>query len=260
MESFGTFPFGEKVRRLIQKDQTPKKYFVIGSYASAVHATWRSAEDKIFSKALPVANEPEILWKGVPSESGEIIRRIKVPPEAGRLSQPGKWVNGGVGRLFDIEILRPLDIFRTDVWLVLLIPYTVANKGQRKALNRYTRAAGEYNLPVSNIKFSNIKTSLVDHNRIRELLNELEVAKAEVIITLGDLPLYHFIRLFEPEKRTLSCFKMYGQLHTIKINDKSYQLLPLYHPKAGEKVGSYTQQWKNVHSNWIKDTKNNLLK
>lgn len=254
MESYGTFPFGENVRRIEQTDRTHKKYFIIGSYASAVHATWRSADDKVVSKALPVANEPEIMWTGRPSESGEIIRHLHIPPEAGRLSQAGKWVNGGIGRLLNLEILTPLNLSRNDVWLTLLIPYAVANKGQRKAIHRYSRIAADLNLPGSNIKPSNIKSSLVDENRINELIGELEESKADVIITLGDLPLYHFIRLFEPEIRNLSSFEKYGQFQIIKINNRFYQLLPLYHPKAGENVGSYTQKWKYVHNDWINNT------
>ena len=34
------YPFGEVVHRLVQQDRTPKKVFVLGVYASAVHARW----------------------------------------------------------------------------------------------------------------------------------------------------------------------------------------------------------------------------
>ena len=35
------FPFGETVHPLVQQDRGPKKVFVLGVYASAVHARWR---------------------------------------------------------------------------------------------------------------------------------------------------------------------------------------------------------------------------
>ena len=35
------YPFGEIVHPLIQQDRTPKKVFVLGVYASAVHARWK---------------------------------------------------------------------------------------------------------------------------------------------------------------------------------------------------------------------------
>lgn len=34
------FPFGEELKPVLQQDRTPKKVFVLGVYASAVHARW----------------------------------------------------------------------------------------------------------------------------------------------------------------------------------------------------------------------------
>jgi len=34
----GIFPFGEEVHKVEQKDRTPKNVFILGVYASAVHA------------------------------------------------------------------------------------------------------------------------------------------------------------------------------------------------------------------------------
>ena len=35
------YPFGEELRPVVQQDRTPKKVFVLGVYASAVHAQWK---------------------------------------------------------------------------------------------------------------------------------------------------------------------------------------------------------------------------
>jgi hypothetical protein len=35
-----TFPFGQQLHPVVQTDSTPKKAFVLGVYASAVHARW----------------------------------------------------------------------------------------------------------------------------------------------------------------------------------------------------------------------------
>ena len=32
------FPFGEQLQKVEQQDKTPKEFFVLGVYASAVHA------------------------------------------------------------------------------------------------------------------------------------------------------------------------------------------------------------------------------
>ena len=50
----GTYPFGSPLRRVVQADRTPKRVFVLGVYASAVHAKWYSAEDKLLVRALAV--------------------------------------------------------------------------------------------------------------------------------------------------------------------------------------------------------------
>ena len=35
------YPFGQELKKVIQQDRTPKKVFVLGVYASAVHARWK---------------------------------------------------------------------------------------------------------------------------------------------------------------------------------------------------------------------------
>ena len=58
MREIGTFPFGEPVRIVAQEDRTPKRVFVLGVYASAVHARWVGVDGKGIIKALAVASEP----------------------------------------------------------------------------------------------------------------------------------------------------------------------------------------------------------
>lgn len=69
------FPFGERLHRLVQEDRTPKKVFVLGVYASAVHARWMK-DGKVECPALAVASEPRIFWDGNEDEAREIIGRI----------------------------------------------------------------------------------------------------------------------------------------------------------------------------------------
>lgn len=83
VQSEGTFPFGEPIRRVAQGDRSPKRVFVLGKYASAVHARWIGPEGDQKIRAVAVASEPCIFWKGEGAE--EIVTRIPVPIEAGRL-------------------------------------------------------------------------------------------------------------------------------------------------------------------------------
>ena len=64
MKSF-FFPFGQKLTKVQQTETTPnKEVFVLGVYASAVHAKWIDNERKIKVQALAVASEPQIFWTG----------------------------------------------------------------------------------------------------------------------------------------------------------------------------------------------------
>jgi hypothetical protein len=103
------------LQKVSQKDRTPKKDFVLGVYASAVHAVWRDTKGKVLVKALAVASEPEIFWNGDGAE--KIIRRIQLPDGVGTLAVAAKQFNGPSGQALDTHILEPLGLTRDDVWL-----------------------------------------------------------------------------------------------------------------------------------------------
>jgi hypothetical protein len=65
------FPFGQPLKLVKQQDRSPKKVFVLGVYASAIHAKWFSPDGKLLCIALAVASEPEIFWNG--GNAAEII-------------------------------------------------------------------------------------------------------------------------------------------------------------------------------------------
>ena len=53
------FPVGQKLTKVQQTETTPnKEVFVLGVYASAVHAKWLDKDGKIKVHALAVASEP----------------------------------------------------------------------------------------------------------------------------------------------------------------------------------------------------------
>lgn len=78
------YPFGQTVRPLRQEDKSPKKVFVLGVYASAVHARWKK-DGKVICQALAVASEPHIFWDGDPEEAKRIIDAVAMPAELGSL-------------------------------------------------------------------------------------------------------------------------------------------------------------------------------
>lgn len=103
------FPFGEMVHSLVQQDRTPKQVFILGVYASAVHAKWRRGTD-VICQALAVASEPRIFWDGDPEEAKAIIDQIRMPTELGTLEPAGRQLNGPSAKVLDEHILAPLGL------------------------------------------------------------------------------------------------------------------------------------------------------
>ena len=83
------FPFGQELHPLVQQDRSPKKVFVLGVYASAVHARWKK-DGEIICQALAVASEPRIFWDGNIDEAKHIIDKVNIPSELGILEPAGK--------------------------------------------------------------------------------------------------------------------------------------------------------------------------
>ena len=138
-ETSYTFPFGEPVRSVQQKDRTPKRVFVLGVYASAVHARWLDGDGKTLVTALAVASEPYIFWRG--DEVQDILRQINMPSELGKLVPAASNLNGPSGIALDQLFLEPLKLSRNDAWLCDLVPHSCMNPGQKKAIEREIQPA-----------------------------------------------------------------------------------------------------------------------
>ena len=138
------YPFGQVVHPLRQQDRTPKKVFVLGVYASAVHARWKR-DGKTVCTALAVASEPRIFWDGNIEEAKEIIRKISIPEEVGTLEPAGSHLNGPSAKVLDEHILGTLGYTRKDAWLCDLLPETRLNSGQVKVITeRYNPLIKQY--------------------------------------------------------------------------------------------------------------------
>ena len=252
-QNMNTFPFGSTLTKVEQKDKLPKKVFVLGVYASAVHAKWIDSDNKSVVKALAVASEPYIFWKG--DNADKIIENIQVPKEVGRLEPADSIYNGPSGLILDTMFLNPMGLTRDDAWLSDLIPYTRINTAQRKALKRYYEPlVQKYDLPKCTIPNYDSQEFNNDIRR-NEILKELESSGAKIIVLLGDLPIKHFIAHYIDDKRkTLADFgkktSEYGKLHTVRINNKEYQILPLVHPRQAGQLGRADQDWNDLHRQW----------
>lgn len=253
----GTYPFGSKLRPLVQEDRSPKRLFVLGVYASAVHAKWIGRDGRVLVRALAVASEPVIFWDGFGTDG--IVARIEVPARAGRLEPAAPAYNGSSGRSLDDDFLSPLGVARKDAWLCDLVPYTCLNPQQCAAINReYEPRRSDCGLPQ--VDLPQVPRAFADDKRRAEVLHEIEEAKPEVIVLLGDQPIRHFLSHQDRRWRKLADFgNDYGRLHPVVIRDRRYQVLPLAHPRQVRALGIHSTDWRFRHELWKRDVAPGLL-
>lgn len=252
MDSLGTFPFGQPVCRLIQRDRTKKRVFVLGVYASAVHARWIDADGRQRIGAVAVASEPEIFWRGDAGAAHTIISGIALPREAGHLVPASAQLNGPSGKALDELFLRPLGLVRDDAWLCDLVPFSCMNEKQSLALKReYDPVKQAFGLP--DYSWPLLPDKLADERRRAEIQSEVTASDARIVITLGDQPLKWFTRHYGTES-TLSRYERvpneYGRLHSFRMAGREMKLLPLVHPRQAARLGGHSPMWAALHEQW----------
>ena len=183
---------------LRQANQTPKEIFILGVYASAVHARWLGPDGSELAKALAVASEPYIFWRGESPET--IIDRIHLPSGTGKLVPAARMFNGPSGIALDERILAPLRRTRGDAWLADLVPHNCVNVQQQAALDRsYRPRLTEWSLPVPSVPV--VPSALATFARQEELSAELLQSRASIVILLGDEPIRWFSSRWYPRCR-----------------------------------------------------------
>ena len=252
--AFGNFPFGEPIREVCQEDRAPKCVFVLGVYASAVHARWIGPNMKERIKAVGVASEPYIFWRGDGAEA--IIARISIPPSAGSLEVAAAAHNGPSGIALDDLFLAPLRIDRREAWLSDLVPHSCMNSSQEQAIKRsYEPLVAQGFVPP--VSWPTVPTSLTDEMRRTAILGEIVDSGARTVMLLGDQPIKWFLGYFDARWTKLSDFgrtsEEYGRLHRTQLQGLSVDVLPLVHPRQAAGLGRSNLDWRSIHANWVRD-------
>jgi uracil-DNA glycosylase len=243
------FPFGQPLRTVVQADRVPKKVFVLGVYASAVHARWIGLDGKDCVKALAVASEPYIFWRG--DGAAEIVSRIQVPAAVGKLVPADRRLNGPSGVALDDLVLNPLGVSREDTWLCDLVPHSCVNPGQREAIARaYLPLLEKYSLPRPSIPA--VPKPLADGARRQAILAEIIESEAELLVLLGDEPIRWFMRHHDSRWRRLSDFTPYGNFHDANVGGRAMRVLALVHPRQAARLGPSSTSWWRVHGAWMR--------
>jgi len=246
------FPFGEPVRRLSQIDRSPKSVFVLGVYASAVHAKWLH-DGATVCQALAIASEPYIFWDGNLDEASEIISRIKIPPAVGKLTVPNKNLNGPSSKVLTDNILKPLSLTRHDAWLCDLLPESRLNPNQLRVIQaRYNPLIEFYGLNEVTVPAET--GQFCDNNRCLEIVQEISESQADTLILLGDMPIKQFLsRICILDFKNLQEFTRrygYGQPIELPIGGKVMKVMPIAHPRQIGGLGHSSDFWKQEHQTW----------
>ena len=246
------FPFGQELHPLVQEDRSPKKVFVLGVYASAVHARWKK-DSQIICQALAVASEPRIFWDGNVDEAKRIIDSVNIPAELGVLEPAGKQLNGPSAKVLDENILAPLGYTRQDAWLCDCLPETRINSSQAKVIKeRYNPLIEKYGL--NHVTIPVRPTAFCDHRRAEEITAELMESQAELLILLGDIPIAQYLKkVADVSYSTLGEYVDlygYGNVTETVINDKNIKVLPLAHPRQIGALGAHSEKWYHAHHKW----------
>jgi uracil-DNA glycosylase len=185
-----TFPFGMPIKPVQQEDRSQKRVFVLGVYASAVHALWLDdKDDSVIINALAVASEPEIFWRGDKPE--DIVAKVKLAVGAGSLVPASRTLNGPSGIALDELFLAPLGVCRDQAWLCDLLPESTCKPNQAAALGReYLPRMARLGLP--SYQFPPVPKELMTAARATEVEEKILEASPSVLVTLGDPPLKWF--------------------------------------------------------------------
>lgn len=246
------FPFGQELHPLCQIDKSPKKVFVLGVYASAVHAKWKR-DGKTLCQALAVASEPTIFWDGDKSEAQRIIESILLPDGAGTLEAASSQFNGPSAKVLDSDILAPLGYTRDDAWLCDCLPEARLNASQLKAIReKYEPIRREFSLPPVTVPAR--PTAFCDQQRREEITAEILESQAELLILLGDIPIAQYLAEvsdvpYSSLGEYVALYK-YGTKTSAEIGGKMLEVLPLAHPRQIGGLGKHNDKWFLLHKTW----------
>lgn len=246
------YPFGQTVKPLVQQDRTPKKVFVLGVYASAVHARWKK-DGKTVCTALAVASEPRIFWDGNIEEAKEIISKISIPEEVGTLEPAGSHLNGPSAKVLDEHILGTLGYTRKDAWLCDLLPETRLNSGQVKAITKHYNPRIEH-YGLNEVTIPERPSVFCDAQRCQEILAELKESQAELLVLLGDIPIAQFLNTvadvpYHSLQEYVDLYG-YGTATDAVIDGRTIKVLPLAHPRQIGALGAHSEKWNKLHQEW----------
>ena len=259
------FPFGQPVLPRPPSATGSRTVFVLGAYPSGFHVAWwlPGHEDRPTpdAKALIVDNEPEVFWDG--HGAADLLeqwrREVRFADHSwGRVALPETGNNGPSGQWLRDKILVPLGHSRTDCWITDCLDAARLNAGQQRRISEtYLPMIGRLGLPTPNMDSTPTgESSIVREARqghLERLARELDRARPEVIITLGNAALRVLRLLVEIDSGDPGpalAETSYGAQVQARLGARPVRWLPLVHPRSGERI----PKWRQIHMRWVERT------
>ncbi len=112
----------------------------------------------------------------------------------------------------------------------------------------------KFKLKKHSTKLADKENRIIDDKRRIEIINEINKSKAQYLITLGNEPLINFVIKYNPDIKPLNLKKEYGCIRNIVIDGYPIKLIALVHPRQAGKLGRYSPEWYDIHSEWKRNT------
>jgi hypothetical protein len=248
------FPFGQPVEPSPASRSEPSEAFILGAYPSGLHIRWTPPSE--FGKpirALIVDNEPEPFWDGGGVEDlTEWRRAVGWQAHWGR-ADAAPQSNGPSGKWVNEHILAPLGLDRSRVCITDCLNTSRLNPNQAARIaDTYAAFAARVGLPESTLPaVPSGETGIVTEatqGHVDRLRDELRACAPARIVTLGNAALRvlgHVVAIPKGLPRGIS-HDGYGTPIEVTFEDRPIELLPLVHPRNGERH----REWSKTHAEW----------
>jgi uracil-DNA glycosylase len=176
----------------------------------------------------------------------------------GRVALPEAGHNGPSGQWLRDKILVPLGHSCTDCWITDCLVTARLNAGQQRRISQtYLPVIGRLGLPTPNMTPTPTgESSIVREAReshLERLSRELDTARPEVIVTLGNAALRVLRLLVEIDSGdpgSALTETSYGAEVRARLGARPVRWLPLVHPRSGERI----PKWRQLHMRWLERT------
>jgi hypothetical protein len=243
--------FGLPVRSVRPTADGPRSLFVLGAYPSALHVKWESSDGTRLIRAVAVDGEPEPFWTGEDQE--DRIERWKAAvgfrDQWGQVKSCGR-LNGSSGAWVRDQVLAPLDAARDGAWVTDCLDTYYESTGAARRLDSDEISALVRTLDISPRRHDAhpseaniVRLGLANHRQ--RLISELDTARPDLVVTLGNAALRVFMALAShvDEPRTRLSLERYGISTEATINGRHVAWLPLAHPASPKPYQQAHRQW-----------------